>query len=160
MSEQAENPCRAVGPLQSGDSVDAVLITEIARVHSVLLDRMKLKYAGDCKCGDCHLVPIDVIMNAANLISYSLPRSIVEEAYRQRHEAKAAEIVDEFHPWLDGRATSELGNLERAIASALCGASRLPASAPRQVEEAGTADTADQLVRHQPDTKSNAAEDA
>lgn len=63
----------------SAEAVDSIS-TEIARVHSVLLERMKLKYAGDCKCGNCHLVPVDVIMNAANLISYSLPQRPIEEA--------------------------------------------------------------------------------
>jgi hypothetical protein len=63
---------------QSDGSGDAALDAEIVRVHSMLLERLKLKYAGDCKCGNCQLVPADVIMNAANLISYSLPRSIDE----------------------------------------------------------------------------------
>lgn len=57
---------------------DEDLLTEITRVYQTLLERLKLKYAGDCKCGNCRLVPADIIMNAANIISYSLPRNIEE----------------------------------------------------------------------------------
>jgi hypothetical protein len=76
----------AASPSQLGGSGDAVLDAEIVRVHTVLLERLKLKYAGDCKCGNCFLVPGDIIMNAANLISYSLPRPTV---LRQLEEAQA-----------------------------------------------------------------------
>jgi hypothetical protein len=76
----------AATPSQLGGSGDAVLDAEIVRVHTVLLERLKLKYAGDCKCGNCFLVPGDIIMNAANLISYSLPRPTV---LRQLEEAQA-----------------------------------------------------------------------
>lgn len=30
-----------------------------------LEERVKLKYIGDCKCGRCHLVPVDLIAEAA-----------------------------------------------------------------------------------------------
>jgi hypothetical protein len=73
---------------QPGGSGDAVLDAEIVRVHTVLLERLKLKYAGDCECGNCFQVPGDVIMNAANLISYSLPRPMKSRKAMIRQPSK------------------------------------------------------------------------
>lgn len=72
-----------------GGGAEEALLNEIRRVHATLLDRLKLKYAGDCKCGNCFLVPGDVILNAANLISYSL---------RRQDEEPKQSVGDERHP--------------------------------------------------------------
>lgn len=38
-----------------------------------LRERMKLRYAGDCKCGNCQLIPADLVAEAADLLDSLSP---------------------------------------------------------------------------------------
>ena len=67
-----------------------------------LRDRLKLRYAGDCKCGHCALVPDDLVREAADEIERL--RASIDTLIRERDAERRA---------YNGAITGHLAEIER-----------------------------------------------
>lgn len=61
--------------------------TPVGDLVEWLREKLKLKYIGDCKCGQCQLVEAALIEEAADALSALTIRA--ETAERERDEARA-----------------------------------------------------------------------
>jgi hypothetical protein len=62
-----------------------------------LLDRLKLKYMGDCKCGHCALVPDVLVREAADDIA----------RLRERVAELERRSIKPFQPFIDRNPTNQ-----------------------------------------------------
>ena len=61
------NPSTIQGPVEcSRENISEGLASR-------LIERMKLKYVGNCKCGSCHLVPLDLISEVTAFVCQASP---------------------------------------------------------------------------------------
>lgn len=63
--------------------------TDVAGLVEELVERKKLKYIGDCKCGCCQLVPLNLIVRTLSVL----------DAQRQENERRDTLLID----WRDAR---------------------------------------------------------
>jgi hypothetical protein len=65
-------------------------------IEAELRERLKLKYAGDCKCGHCALVPDDLVRRAADRLKatqYVLVHIATMDVYTREGEEAPHETM-------------------------------------------------------------------
>lgn len=56
----------------AADMLNETMTTPAGEIVAQLRERMKLKYMGDCECGQCQLVPAKLIEEAAATIELAM----------------------------------------------------------------------------------------